>query len=214
VAVKLLRRSRPEPEPEVETAALDEEEADSPRAQAGYTEKKGRPTPKRSDTVGRRLPPGPPPKTRKEMIARQRRQRQDSVKQKILTGSDDSMILPRDRGPVRRLARDVVDSQHNYGGMFLLGALFLSIFGAGFSSAAGAQVVLLATYAMFLGLVVNSWFLGRKVLKRVRAKYPDDPVLKSRGKRGALTYYAATRAIFPRRWRNPRPQVKLGEPLT
>lgn len=211
MAVKLLRRSRPEPEPEVETAVT--EEADGSRAPAGYTEKKGRPTPKRSDVVGRRLPPGPPPKTRKEAVRLQRQQRQDSVKQKILTGSDDSMVLPRDRGPIRRLARDVVDSQHNYGGMFLLGALFLSIFGAGLGDPAAGQTILFATYAMFLGLVVSSWFLGRKVLRRVRAKYPDDPVLQSRGKRGALTYYAATRAIFPRRWRNPRPQVKIGQPL-
>jgi hypothetical protein len=211
VAVKLLRRSRPEPEPEVETAVT--EEAEESRSPSGYTEKKGRPTPKRSEVVGKRLPPGPPPKTRKEMVRRQREQRQQSVKQKILTGSDDSMILPRDRGPIRRLARDVVDSQHNYGGLFLLGALFLSIFGAGMSNPASGQVILFATYAMFLGLVVSSWFLGRKVLKRVRAKYPDDPVLKSRGKRGALTYYAATRSIFPRRWRNPRPQIKIGEPL-
>src|SRR5829696_7532077 len=84
---------------------------------------KGRPTPKRSVAQGRRPgPPPPPPTTRKEAYKRQREQtagRRAETRQGMARG-DDSYLPARDRGPVRKLVRDVVDSRRNIGRFFLL----------------------------------------------------------------------------------------------
>ena len=73
---------------------------------------KGRPTPKRTEAQGRRTgPPPPPPTTRKEAYTRMRSQqasRRVEARQGAARG-DDSYLPARDRGPVRKLVRDVVD---------------------------------------------------------------------------------------------------------
>src|SRR3712207_2693196 len=86
------------------------------------TSGKGRPTPKRSEAQGRRQgPPPPPPTTRKEAYKRMRETqaaRRAEVRQGAARG-DDAYLPARDRGPVRKLVRDVVDSRRNIGSLFL-----------------------------------------------------------------------------------------------
>src|SRR5690606_32134766 len=107
------------------------------------TPPKGKPTPKRSEATRRRGPVAPAPltsaearKRRKEMrgpkLSREERKAERMVRraemserrEKMMAG-EDAYLLPRDRGPVRRYVRDVVDSRRNLLGLFMPSALFL-----------------------------------------------------------------------------------------
>jgi hypothetical protein len=167
---------------------------------------KGRPTPKRSEAQGRRPgPPPPPPATRKEAYKRMREQqaaRRAATRQGAARG-DDAYLPARDRGPVRKLVRDVVDARRNVGSLFLVVAA-VSLVGNFVPS------VLVKTYAMvllmgfFLLLIVDSVVLGRRIKKKVAERFPQTPTTRG------LTWYGISRATMIRRWRFPKPDVPLG----
>jgi hypothetical protein len=168
---------------------------------------KGRPTPKRSEAQGRRPgPPPPPPTTRKEAYKRMRAQqaahRGDA--RRAAARGDDSYLPARDRGPVRKLVRDVVDSRRNVGSLFLaiagvalVGALYPSLAVKAYSS-----YVLLG---FFLLLVVDSVVLGRRIKGKVAERFPDGSQ-KTKG----VVWYGITRSTMIRRWRFPKPDVAVG----
>jgi hypothetical protein len=167
---------------------------------------KGRPTPKRSEAQGRRPgPPPPPPTTRKEAYKRMRAQqavRRTESRQGMARG-DEAYLPARDRGPVRRLVRDIVDSRRNVGSFFLaiaavalVGVLVPSLVVKNYSS------ILLMGF--FLLLVVDSVVLGRKIKRTLAERFPDEP--RTRG----VVWYGISRATMIRRWRFPKPEVPLG----
>jgi len=167
---------------------------------------KGRPTPKRSEAQGRRPgPPPPPPTTRKEAYQRQRAQvaaRRTEARQGAARG-DDSYLPARDRGPVRKLVRDVVDARRNVGSLFLVIAA-VALVG---TLAPSIVVKNYATFLMigfFMVVIVDSLVLGRKIKRAVAARFPDTK--PSRG----LTWYGISRSTMIRRWRFPKPEVPLG----
>jgi hypothetical protein len=168
---------------------------------------KGRPTPKRSEAQGRRPgPPPPPPTTRKEAYKRMRAQQaaQRGDARRAAARGDDSFLPARDRGPVRKLVRDVVDSRRNVGSLFLaiagvalVGALYPSLAVKAYSS-----YVLLG---FFLLLVVDSVVLGRRIKGKVAERFPDGSQ-KTKG----VVWYGITRSTMIRRWRFPKPDVAVG----
>ncbi|MBV9090239.1 MAG: DUF3043 domain-containing protein [Mycobacteriaceae bacterium] len=188
------------------------------------TAPKGRPTPKR-DAAKRRGPVVPAPMTaaearrrRKEMggpkltrderraeKTRQRAQLADR-REKMMAG-DEAYLLPRDRGPVRRYVRDVVDARRNVLGLFMPAALALI-----FVMLAVPQVQFYISPAMLVLvaiMAVDGLFLARKVAKMVDVKFPANT--ESRWKLGL---YAASRASQLRRMRAPRPRVSRGDDVT
>ena len=166
---------------------------------------KGRPTPKRVEAQGRRPgPPPPPPTTRKEAYKRQREQ-QASRRAQTRAGmarGEEQYLPARDRGPVRRLVRDVVDSRRNLGSLFLAIAalLLVSLFVPSATLKAWATIVL---YAFFLVLIVDSFLLSRRIKRVLAARLPKENT------RGAV-WYGVSRATMPRRWRYPKAEVPLG----
>lgn len=146
------------------------------------------------------------PKLSKEERAAAKAQRRELVaqrKQRILDG-DESALLERDRGPVRRYTRDIVDARYNLLGLFMPVAL-----GLVFVMMAFPRVQYYMSPAMMLLMVLmaaDGVVLARKVSKRVDIKYPDNT--ESRWKLGL---YAASRASTLRRMRAPRPQVHRGD---
>jgi hypothetical protein len=82
---------------------------------------KGRPTPKRREVERGRRRAVATPRTRKEaaaaMRAKQREERQSQMT--ALRAGDERTLPARDRGPVRRYARDVVDSRRTVAEFFL-----------------------------------------------------------------------------------------------
>lgn len=181
--------------------------AADPTSQLMRTGGKGRPTPKRHEAQGRRPgPPPPPPTTRKEAYRRQREQQaanRGAVRAGVARG-DDGYLPARDRGPVRKLVRDVVDARRNAGSFFLLVAA-LVLAGAVVPSPQFQSYTVTLWLAFFLVIIVDSFFLGRRIKKTVLERFPgQDHKMKG------LVWYGITRATMVRRWRFPKPEVALG----
>ncbi|SIN11228.1 DUF3043 domain-containing protein [Micromonospora cremea] len=192
----LFRRKSTDLVDEAVSSVTPEETAERPR---GYTPAKGRETPKRP-TAGRR-PAGPTrPLTKEEERERRRQLRAEAASEFRREGG------PRDRGPERLLARNVVDSRRTVGTWFFGGALIVLIG----SNAAMPPVVRLISNvlwgALALGVVVDSVLICRKISKLVRQRFP-----KTDQRMGSLYLYAIMRSITFRRMRAPAPQVKLGD---
>ncbi|MEU8169631.1 DUF3043 domain-containing protein [Micromonospora sp. NPDC049004] len=192
----LFRRKSNDLVDEAVSSVTSEETAERPR---GYTPAKGRETPKRP-TVGRR-PAGPTrPLTKEEERERRRQLRTEAAAEFRREGG------PRDRGPERLLARNVVDSRRTVGTWFFGGALIVLIG----SNAAMPPVVRLISNvlwgALALGVVVDSLLICRKIGKLVRERFP-----KSDQRMGSLYLYAVMRSITFRRMRAPAPQVNIGD---
>ena len=124
---------------------------------------KGRPTPKRTEAQGRRPgPPPPPPTTRKEAYKRMRQNqavRRAETRQGAARG-DDAYLPARDRGPVRRLVRDVVDSRRNVGSFFLAIA-GVALIGTIVPSLVVRNYASFLLFGFFLLLIVDSVVLGQ-----------------------------------------------------
>lgn len=204
-------------------------EATLPAGAAGSrsTAPKGRPTPKRGQKgkSGRRGPVAPAPMTAAEARARRkalagpklsreerraqstvRRARSTERRERMMAGDED-YLLPRDQGPVRRFARDVVDARRNALGLFMPSTLVLL-----FGMFAVPQLQFYMSPAMLLlmaVMIVDAVLLGRKVGKLVDEKFPGNT--ESSWKLGL---YAAGRASQLRRMRAPRPQVSRGSRVT
>jgi hypothetical protein len=163
---------------------------------------KGRPTPKRTEAQGRRTgPPPPPPTTRKEAYRRMRAQqatRRVEARQGAARG-DDSYLPARDRGPVRKLVRDVVDTRRNVGSFFLVIA-GVALIGTVVPNIAVRSYASFLLFAFFLLLIVDSVVLSRRINRAVTERFPDAP------KRG-LSWYGISRSTMIRRWRFPKPDV-------
>jgi hypothetical protein len=171
------------------------------------TSGKGRPTPKRAEAQGRRPgPPPPPPTTRKEAYRRMRSQQagQRAATRAGAARGDESVLPARDRGPERRLVRDVVDARRNAGSAFLLVAA-LVLAGYFIPNRAVQSYTVIVWFLFFLLIAADSVVLGRKIKRVVNERFPDT----TQPMRG-LVWYGVSRATMVRRWRFPKPQVQLG----
>ena len=117
---------------------------------------------------------------------------------------DDSFLPARDRGPVRKLVRDVVDARRNVGSWFLAIA-GVALIGTIAPSLAVRSYASFLLFGYFLLLVVDSFVLGRRIKKRLAERFTDS----KHSTRGAV-WYGITRATMVRRWRFPKPEVSLG----
>jgi hypothetical protein len=167
---------------------------------------KGRPTPKRNEAQGRRPgPPPPPPTTRKEAYKRMRETqavRRTETRQGAARG-DDAYLPARDRGPVRKLVRDVVDARRNIGSFFLAIA-GVALIGTIVPSLVVRNYASFLLFGFFLLMIVDSVVLSRRIKKKVAERFPEQQ--KTRG----LVWYGISRSTMIRRWRFPKPDVALG----
>jgi hypothetical protein len=201
--VRLLRR-RSETPAEVDPAQPVAADA------AGRPGGKGRPTPRRREAQKRRTGPvAPPPRTRREAVRRMREQGNDrrSEAREGLRAGDERYLPARDRGPERRMVRDIVDSRRNAGVLFLVSAV---IYFAGLlipSVQIKAAITALWLTVLIL-LIVDSAVIGLRIRKLMRQRFPD-----SKEPLGRLIFYGATRATMIRRWRMPKPAVEVGDAI-
>lgn len=166
---------------------------------------KGRPTPKRSEAQGRRPgPPPPPPTTRKEAYKRLREQQaaNRTTNRRAMLAGDESALPARDRGPVRKLVRDLVDARRNIGSLFLAIA-GVALIGTVVPNMAIRSYATFLLLSYFLLLIVDSVVLGRKIKKTVVQRFPD---ARTRG----VVWYGISRSTMIRRWRFPKPEVAIG----
>jgi hypothetical protein len=166
---------------------------------------KGRPTPKRSDA--RKARRNVTPRNRKEAAALQRekgREQRRLARQALLTG-DERNLPPRDAGPERRLARDVVDSRFTLGQVFFA-VIFLAFALSLVQTAAIRTVANLAALLALTGMVIDSARNGRRAKLAVTERYG---AAEARG----ISSYAFMRSFLPRRFRRPPPKVNRGDPV-
>ena len=189
-----------------------------PPAQTG----KGRPTPKRSQaeanryrsitgsttsgrgprptaTPGRKLTPEEKEKARSQARSDRTRQMQ------AMRRGEEWALQPRDRGPVKKLARDYVDAHRRPSEfyMYALIVLVISLVAGKSHKALNADLeyLLLAIIAV---IIVDAILLRRSINKLVAERLPGE---STRG----ITFYSIMRALQLRRFRNPAPGVKPGD---
>lgn len=166
---------------------------------------KGRPTPKRSEVQQRRGGPVTPPSTNRREAARQLRAKQADSRRRIKDGTargDETAMLPRDAGPVRRAVRDAVDSRRNLG--FLLLPVALVVVVAGLTGNTGLQAITFGIWlATLLGVAVDMLLVGFRIRAVVKARFPEERL------RGHVAY-GLLRTTVIRRFRTPKPQVERG----
>ncbi|GAA1364564.1 DUF3043 domain-containing protein [Streptomyces beijiangensis] len=166
---------------------------------------KGRPTPKRSEAQTQRRRAVTPTTDRKEAAKRQRDvRRTDLAKQREALASGDERYLPaRDKGKVRRFARDFVDSRFCIAEYFLPMAVIILVLSI--VQVPGIQnIALLLWLFVIVLIVVDSIGIWLRLKKQINLRFPDEP------KRGAVAY-GLMRTLQMRRMRLPKPQVKRGE---
>lgn len=211
--MRFLRRSSAETTDTADDTAVGVSDAETDK---GRTPGKGRPTPKRREAQGRRSGPvPPPPRTQREALKRmrgnkvgkeERRAAAADRRQRMMAG-DDKYLLPRDRGPVKAYIRDVVDARRNLMGLFM--PLAILVFVALLTPLAIVQqYATLVTTFMLMAMVLEGFVLGRLVTKRVRAKFPTEPI-----KGISIGWYSFIRASQLRKLRVPKPRVKPGDPI-
>lgn len=219
VGVNLLGRKKDNPPPE------DDDSAGTPvdTGDARATAPKGRPTPKRSEAARRRGPVAPAPMTtaearkrRKEVGGRKltkeerkaekltRRADMADRRERMMAG-EDAYLLPRDKGPVRRYARDLVDSRRNLLGLFMPIALALILVTLSVPTPAVQQPLSFAMPVLLIVMAIDGVILGRYVNRRVDERFPDNTETGWK-----LGFYAGSRASQLRRMRAPRPMVTRG----
>ncbi len=129
----------------------------------------------------------------------------------MLSG-DESALPARDKGPVKRYIRDVVDARWNVGEFMLpvmVVVLFLTFLPTISRSTASWTTLLMPALVYTLVVVgaVDAFLLWRRTKANIFAKFGQAPP------RGSAMY-AVMRAFQIRRSRLPRPQVERGVKLS
>jgi hypothetical protein len=166
---------------------------------------KGRPTPKRSEAQSQRRSVATTPTTRKDAAKRQREERRVALERQrqALANGDERFLPARDKGPVRRFARDFIDSRFNIAEFFLpmaVAILVLTMVRVGYLQ----QVALLLWLVVIVLIVLDSVVSGFRLRKRLAERFPGQNT------KGAVAY-GLMRSLQMRRLRLPKPQVKRGE---
>lgn len=166
---------------------------------------KGRPTPKRSEAQTQRRSVANTPTTRKEAAKRQRDDRRTQMeRQRQALASGDERYLPaRDKGPVRKFARDFVDSRFCIAEFFLPLAVVILVMSM-VRIGSLQNIALLLWLVVIVLIVVDSVGIAIRLKKQLNTRFPEA------NKKGAVAY-ALMRTLQMRRLRLPKPQVKRGE---
>jgi Protein of unknown function (DUF3043) len=166
---------------------------------------KGRPTPKRSEAEKRNRQPITAPTNRKEAYraVRERQARERARAREGMARGDDKYLVKRDRGPVRRLARDYIDSRRTLASYFMF--VMLAIVMISLLPNVWAKTLGFFGIPVMLGVVlIEGFVISRKVGKLAAERFPDE-------NRSGAGFYAAMRSMQMRRLRMPAPRVKPGE---
>jgi Protein of unknown function (DUF3043) len=183
-----------------------------PSAETG----KGRPTPKRSEaerdryrsitgstTSGRRPSSGTTTKGKATPEDKARARSERDRRMTAMRRGEEWALGPRDRGPVRKLARDYVDSHRRASEYYMYVLIVLLV-------ALLSRNKTLETYVtpfvlvLIVVIVLDAYLIRRALRKLVAERCPNE---STRG----MTTYAVMRALQIRRFRMPAPRLKPGD---
>lgn len=189
------------------TATAGADLAPEPPQQPTRQASKGRPTPKRSEVERRRRQPHSVAPTDRKAASAQRRteyQRDRQAKLQAQDRGEDWAFKPADRGPVRALARDYLDSRRLVISeyiLFIAFAAILLIFFLGLAK--NSTLVLYAEIGIIALISAESLYHAGRVAKLAKERLPGQ---STRG----LGWYIAKRAMRLRGSREPRARVQRG----
>lgn len=165
---------------------------------------KGRPTPKRNEAQNQRRKAVVAPADRKTAAkqAREARRVEMAKQREALAGGDERYLPLRDKGPVRKFARDYVDSRFKVAEFFLPLAVIILVLSI-VPNVALKNLSLLLWLVVIVLIVLDSVATGFLLRRELRKRFPD------KNTRGAVAY-ALMRTLQMRRMRLPKPQVKRG----
>lgn len=186
----------------------------TPAAQAG----KGRPTPKRSEaersryrsiqggtTSGRGAPSAAAPRRKLTPEEKAREKTERAKKYDAMKRGDESALGPRDRGPVRRFARNYVDS-HRRVSNYMMAIIVLLIVALPELGKVSSGYVSYLEFAVIAVIILDAYFLGQTIRKQAEKRFPNE---STRG----IAWYAGMRALQIRQMRFPKPQAKPGDKI-
>lgn len=120
-----------------------------------------------------------------------------------MNAGEDKYLSSRDRGPQRRMVRDIVDSRFTIGEAMvplMVVVLLLSTY-----KSTELQLILsLVMWALMIAIAIDAFIIGKNAQKKVAEKFGADKVEKG------LRWYAAVRSTQLRSMRLPKPQVGRG----
>ncbi len=183
-------------------------EAKQPRSPAEAA--KGRPTPKRSEAERNRrqpitgsgsrsrAPAAPRTPEEKSRARGERARKYEAMKQ-----GESWALNPRDRGPVRALARDYIDSKRRISEyyMYILVLLLAAVF---LRNKTEQQYISPLVLVLVVVILVDAQVIRRSLRRLIAERLPGE---STRG----LTMYAVMRALQIRRFRIPAPRVRPGD---
>lgn len=182
-------------------------DSDDSRPRRGVTAPKGVPTPKRSEAQANRRQPYQAPADRKAAARQSReRDRADRIRRTEAYQRGEQWALPRkDQGPIKALARNVVDAHRGVGEYYMIIVFVLIVL----LVVPSQSIKLIGELVVILLLVValgEGWFLSRRTRRLARERYPGESTQ-------GIGVYIAMRSISLRRMRVPRPVVKPGDKI-
>jgi hypothetical protein len=167
-----------------------------------WTAAKGRPTPKRSESERRRGPYQAPADRKAAATQARSRERETRGSRYAAVKRGENWALPRkDQGPVRALARDVVDSRRRISEyyMYAVGLLVVLLFIPSVRAYADYLVVLVLVLMIGEGTLI-----GRRVSALAAQRCPGESLK-------GVKLYSAIRATQIRKLRVPAPRIKPGD---
>ena len=163
---------------------------------------KGRPTPPRKQQQQARKKPivGDRSKEAKEAQKAKVREERQRARDGMMAG-DERYLTLRDKGPQRRMARDVVDARFTAGEL-VLPLLFVVVLTTFIDSYELQLFSLFGMWGIFAVVGVDAYVVGRAAKKKIKQKFGDDKL------ESGIAWYAAMRSIQMRSLRIPKPHVK------
>jgi hypothetical protein len=191
------------------TATPNTEQSVSAADQSAKAAGKGRPTPKRSEVErARRQPYTPPPADRKAAGGQQRERRRAEQQRRMdaMRRGEEWAIPAKDRGPVRALVRDYVDSRKFILSEYILFCVFgliFVIFAFGSTKRSDSSLVLYIELAIVAVIGLEGLYYGMGATRLVKRRLPGE---STRG----INWYVIKRSLRLRASRIPPARVKRG----
>lgn len=177
---------------------------------------KGRATPKRREAAPKRQPIAAP-RTPKEATQWRKQQRTQVRKgpsgakplstkeyRAAIRRGDESVLTRRDKGPVRKLARDWVDTHRMASNYLFPVILVLLLVSFRLPRVLGNYLPILV-FALF---IVEWLWAGRQIHNLAASRHANNL-----DKAWVLGMYAGQRAFLPRRYRSPQAKLRPGDAI-
>ncbi|MFM6978010.1 MAG: DUF3043 domain-containing protein [Micrococcales bacterium] len=161
------------------------------------------PTRKEREAANRRPLVGEKTKEGKKLSREQLAAERKAAREGMMRGEEKYLPI-RDRGPQKKMARDIVDSRFSLGEM-ILPAMFIFLIATTVDIYYVQLASLIVMWILFAGVVADALIIGRRVERELSAKFGYGKL-----ERG-LRWYAAMRSLQMRPMRMPKPQVKRGK---